>query len=534
MEIAIYSRKSVYTSKGESIDNQIEMCKQYVLQKFNPDKDIILTIYEDEGFSGKSVDRPQFQKMLKEIKNHRFAYVVCYRLDRISRSVSDFSALIEDLYRYHVTFLCVKEEFDTSKPMGKAMMYIASVFAQLERETIAERVRDNMLMLARKGHWLGGTTPTGYTSQKVQEMLIDGKEKAFYKLKQNLKEIDTVKTIYQQFKECGSLSGVSKFLIREQIKSRNGKFYSLLGIKKILQNPVYCIADRQAFDFFTAHHADVCFTLQDCSDERGLLSYNKRDYKIKNAPRLSMEHWIIAIGNHKGIITGSEWSQVQNMLNTERQNKSAQVHTHNQYSLLSGMIYCKKCGQKMFAKARYNQKERFDYICNGKLHGGVSLCNCENINGKNVDKIIWNLILNQTKMNLDLIKYIKKLKKEVLDEETQPPLYTLSMQLEKCNSEMNTLIQSLAENKFGQISQKKIQNKILDLESELKQLTERRKTLQNDAAKPQSTQQINHLASLLSNFNSVFQHATLFEKRVLIQSNIQQIVWDGKNLHVYY
>ena len=72
--------------------------------------------------------------------------------------MSDFSALIEELNDKSIAFICIKEEFDTSKPMGKAMMYIASVFAQLERETIAERVRDNMLLLARTGRWLGGTT----------------------------------------------------------------------------------------------------------------------------------------------------------------------------------------------------------------------------------------------------------------------------------------------------------------------------------------------------------------------------------------
>lgn len=533
MEIAIYSRKSVYTSKGDSIDNQIEMCKQYVQQKFNGLNNLSFTVYEDEGFSGKSVARPQFQNMLKEIKNHRFAYVVCYRLDRISRSVCDFSALIEDLNRYNVTFLCVKEEFDTSKPMGKAMMYIASVFAQLERETIAERVRDNMLMLARKGHWLGGTTPTGFSSQKVQEVLIDGKEKAFYKLKQN-EEIQTVKTIYQKYKECRSLSGISKFLISQQIKSRNGRFYSLIGIKKILQNPVYCIADLQALDFFTAHHADVCFSKKECSDKLGLLSYNKRDYKKRNAPRLSMEHWIIAVGKHKGIVTGTDWSQVQNMLNNEKENDSTQMHIHNQYSLLSGMIYCKKCGQKLFAKARSNQKEQFDYICSGKLRGGVNLCNCQNINGKNADELIWDLLLKQIKINPDVIKLLENLKKEILNEEAENPRHTILLQLEKCSSEMNKLIQSLAENQFGQIAQQRIHKKITDLELEMEQLSEQRKMLQCEPAKPQDSQQINQLASVLSNLNFVFGYATIYEKRILIRSFIQSIVWDGKNLHIHY
>lgn len=115
--------------------------------------------------------------MLRDIKLNKPEYVVCYRLDRISRNVSDFSSLIEDLNSYNISFVCIKEEFDTSKPMGKAMMYIASVFAQLERETIAERVRDNMLMLARTGRWLGGTTPTGFTSERYRKSSLTVKSR---------------------------------------------------------------------------------------------------------------------------------------------------------------------------------------------------------------------------------------------------------------------------------------------------------------------------------------------------------------------
>lgn len=177
-------------------------------------------------------EQTQFQKMLRDIKLNKPEYVVCYRLDRISRNVSDFSSLIEDLNSYNISFVCIKEEFDTSKPMGKAMMYIASVFAQLERETIAERVRDNMLMLARTGRWLGGTTPTGFTSEKIQEIIIDGKIKTSCKLKDNPEELKTIDCILEKFLELRSISGVSKYLIKQGIKSRTGKIFSLLGLKK--------------------------------------------------------------------------------------------------------------------------------------------------------------------------------------------------------------------------------------------------------------------------------------------------------------
>ena len=107
------------------------------------------------------------------------------------------------------------------------------------RETIAERVRDNMLMLARTGRWLGGTTPLGYTSEKMQEVVIDGRMKTSCRLREQPEELRIVDLIFEKYLELHSISGVSKYLAGQGIRSRKGKSYSLEGIKQILQNPVY-------------------------------------------------------------------------------------------------------------------------------------------------------------------------------------------------------------------------------------------------------------------------------------------------------
>ncbi len=140
-------------------------------------------VFEDEGFSGGNLNRPDFKKMMTAAKDRKFKAIVVYRLDRISRNISDFSSLIEELGRLGIDFVSIRESFDTSSPMGRAMMYIASVFSQLERETIAERIRDNMHELAKTGRWLGGTTPTGYASESVKSITVDGKTKKACKLK---------------------------------------------------------------------------------------------------------------------------------------------------------------------------------------------------------------------------------------------------------------------------------------------------------------------------------------------------------------
>ncbi len=172
MRFFIYGRKSIQTGKGDSIGNQVHLCRQFIMARFPETAEDEITVYEDEGFSGKNLNRPKFQQMYRDFSRKKPDYLVCYRLDRISRSISDFATLFEDLNKKSIAFLCIKENFDTSTPMGKAMLYITSVFAQLERETIAQRVRDNMVLLARKGHWLGGTAPLGFVTVNVE---VDGK-----------------------------------------------------------------------------------------------------------------------------------------------------------------------------------------------------------------------------------------------------------------------------------------------------------------------------------------------------------------------
>ena len=166
MKFAIYSRKSKTTDKGESISNQVEMCKSYINAN-DPGEEHEFLIYEDEGFSGKNTKRPEFLRMMQDAKKKEFQQVVVYRLNRISRNIVDFMTITEKLQSSGIGFISINERFDTTTPMGRAMMQIAAVFAQLERETIAERVQDNMLMLSYTGRWLGGKTPFGFSGERI-------------------------------------------------------------------------------------------------------------------------------------------------------------------------------------------------------------------------------------------------------------------------------------------------------------------------------------------------------------------------------
>lgn len=537
MKFFIYSRKSVATGKGESVENQIEMCRQYIRSKFPDDTGADVAIYEDEGFSAKNTERPQFQQMLRDIKRLKPDFVVCYRLDRISRNVSDFSALIEDLNRRGISFICIKEEFDTSKPMGKAMMYIASVFAQLERETIAERVRDNMLMLARTGRWLGGATPTGYTSEKAEEIVLDGKIKTSCKLKGDPQELSVVNLIFETYLELHSISGVSKRLIRREIKSRGGGYYSLPGIKEILQNPVYCVADLDAFRYFTAKRSDVCFGEKDCTGEHGLLAYNKRDYKKKRAPRQSMEQWIIAIGKHKGIIPGKKWVAVQKILADNIPTGKKPAKMHNDYSLLSGLIYCGKCGGRMFAKRRSGKnvsKEAFDYLCNNKLRGGAGLCGCQNISGPKADGAVCRQLTAHMTDPPCFAKELEKLKRGLQAASRDSPVKKLESRIQKCAAETERLIYTLSQGEFSPAFLQQVNGKIESLQEEQARLTAQREASKIAAGEsPIREAKINAMAESLSSVKSCFSALTVPEKQAFLRLCIEKIVWEQGDLHIF-
>ena len=134
-EDVIYARQSVDRKDSISIESQIDFCK-YELKGGS------CRVFKDKGYSGKNTDRPEFQKLLGEIRKGKVRRVVVYKLDRISRSILDFANMMELFQEYDVEFVSSTEKFDTSTPMGRAMLNICIVFAQLERETIQKRVTD--------------------------------------------------------------------------------------------------------------------------------------------------------------------------------------------------------------------------------------------------------------------------------------------------------------------------------------------------------------------------------------------------------
>ncbi|OON99363.1 MAG: hypothetical protein ATN35_12860 [Epulopiscium sp. Nele67-Bin004] len=385
MRVAIYSRKSKFTQTGDSIENQITLCKNYIEMHY---PDAKFTIYEDEGFSGGNVNRPELKRFLEDAKQHKFDILACYRLDRISRNIADFSTLMQDLESYNVSFVSIKEQFDTTTPLGRAMMYIASVFAQLERETIAERIRDNMLQNAKTGRWLGGVTPTGFSSTEVA-ILSDDKERKYFKLTPIPEEIELVRLIYTQFLKIKTLSGLETHFLKESITTKNDCNFTKMSLRGILTNPVYAVADSQMYEYFVNNSYGVYANKSEFDGKCGLMSYNKTS-QTTTSHQNDISDWIVTVGEHAGIISSADWIAVQQLLHNN--SDKMQKKSHSNIALLSGVIRCIKCGGYMRPKTNRSPKDggtpRFYYICELKEKSRGSKCDGKNGNGISIDKYV--------------------------------------------------------------------------------------------------------------------------------------------------
>lgn len=535
MKIAIYSRKSKFTGKGESIENQIQLCKEYIYKHFNSSDDDII-IYEDEGFSGGNIDRPQFKIMMKDAKSKKFNVLVCYRLDRISRNIADFSSLIEELQKNDISFVSIREQFDTSTPMGRAMMYIASVFAQLERETIAERIRDNMLQLAKTGRWLGGITPTGFSSKEMVYKDPSGKERKIFKLSPIKDEIKIVELIYNKFIELDSLTQLETFCIQNDIKTKNNKNFTRFTLKSILTNPVYATADEDTYNYFIDNSYEVYSDKSEFNGTKGIMSYNKTIQKKNTTNKLrDPSEWIIAVGKHPGIIKGKDWVKVQNMI--ERNKSKTFRKVKNSESLLSGILRCGNCGSFMRPKmGRVNKDgvQTFYYICELKEKSKREKCNMKNVNGNHLDQLVIDEIKKLSYKGSTLSMKIEKDRvsisttKNSLDAEIKD----IKAQIENNQKAIANLVNSLANGQESNAA-KYIIEQINELDEKNSKLKEKLLQLEEKAeTNVLKEANIEIIDDIINKFASMIDTADVIQKRNLIRSVVDKIIWDGNDIDI--
>lgn len=236
---AIYARKS--TEEGldmdfNSLDAQREACASYILSQKSEGWMADKRVYDDGGFSGGSLERPALKCLLEDIKLGKINIVVVYKIDRLTRSLMDFSKLVEVFDEFGVTFVSVTQSFNTTTSMGRLTLNVLLSFAQFEREVTGERIRDKIAASKKKGMWMGGGTPLGY-SLEGRHLIV------------NLKESPLIEHIFNRYSILKSVRSLKREMDKEKIespfrKSKVGKIYggrqlSAGNLYSILKNPVY-------------------------------------------------------------------------------------------------------------------------------------------------------------------------------------------------------------------------------------------------------------------------------------------------------
>lgn len=536
-QIAIYSRKSKFTGKGESIENQIELCREYIRACYSDIQAQNATIYEDEGFSGGNLERPQFKKMMKAVHQGKFCAIVVYRLDRISRNIADFAKLIDELSSLDVSFISIKEQFDTSSPMGRAMMYIASVFSQLERETIAERIRDNMHELAKTGRWLGGMTPTGYSSESFESVTVDGKKKKACMLQTVPHEAVLVKMIFAKFLETHSLTQTDTYLLQNGYKTKTGKQFTRFSIKGILCNPVYMVADLDAYKYFLKNKVDVYSSYSEFDGTRGVMAYNRTLQKSGKTNQLRpIEEWIVSVGKHEGIVPAEQWISVQKLLEHNR-NKGYRK-PKSTVALLSGLLKCGGCGgymrPKVTGRLDADGNPCFSYLCTLKERSHKQCCSMVNLSGQLLDKEVLSCIGNIGEDSGQFIDALANASRQFLNltDSLENEIERLRNSIEQNKMEIVSLVGALAKASASPAEQYMIgQIELLHSTNQNLQrvLTEKTKTRSQHL----NTAQFAVLVRLLSQFEETVAMLSVEQKRTVLRALVREIVWDGDTVHLY-
>lgn len=540
MRIAVYSRKSKWTGKGESVENQIVMCKEYIAMFIGESDGAEIIEYEDEGFSGKDTRRPMFQKMMRDMQEKHFDYLVCYKLDRLGRNLADLANLMEDLNRRGTSFISIKEKFDTTTPIGKAMLYFSGVLAQMEREQIAERVKDNMILLARDGRWLGGTTPFGYSSVKVEKEAGALKKKSMFCLTQNPEEIDLAKFIFTFFMEKRSLTKVLQRLLADGIRTRSGKEFYLSGIRDILMNPVYCIADEEGYRYFYDLGCQVCIDPEELDRTSGLMGYAKTTSAVYRNQGTPCESWIISKGRHKGIVTGREFVFVQRLLENNRSRGDNFRDAKNNVALLSGLLYC-TCGHRMRPKSypasRVTPKgERtFSYRCPYKDLTHRENCDNKNVHGNTLDAAVCREVTGFAKPDTGIVPMLEELQRQIADSacEAISEEQLLSQEYDKKRGEIRKLVAVVKQLEADSASVQYIHEEIRKLDEACAALQSRMDVEKEEYAKREGTALIQEITENLTDFSRVFEELPILQKRDFLRRIIEKVVWDGETAHIY-
>ncbi len=419
---AIYARQSVDKIDSISIESQIEFCKYETRGEEH-------RVFKDKGYSGKNTERPQFQEMLNAIRKGEIRRVICYKLDRVSRSILDFATMMDEFQRYGVEFVSYTEKFDTSTPMGRAMLNICIVFAQLERETIQQRVTDAYCARSRRGFYMGGRVPYGY---KLEPYQIDGKRTSHYVLDEE--EAEVIRLIYSMYAEPQiSYNDILKHLIEKGIQNKRlpSGCFDRARIADMIKNPIYVKADLSVYQFFKGQGSELHNPPDDYIGTNGLYLYAEKTAKRKT---VSLENQHIVVAPHEGIVPADIWLRARlKCLNNKQVAKPLKASN----TWLAGKIKCAKCGYALTIRKAKTKIARY-FICSRHMQ---TVSGCEGVGGLNAYEVE-NAVLNAIKERLKSFEVLTEFPKE---NNGNTKIDALNLKIEKCQTEIEKLMDKLAD-----------------------------------------------------------------------------------------
>jgi len=207
---AVYTRKSSEEGLEQSFNSlhaQREACCAFIQSQKHEGWTVVPNDYDDGGYSGGTMERPALRQLFRDIQEHRIDTLVVYKVDRLTRSLIDFSKMIELFDAHGVSFVSVTQQFNTTTSMGRLTLNVLLSFAQFEREVTGERIRDKIAASKRKGMWMGGGVPLGY--DRINHRLVI-----------NQTEAETLREIFRQYLRLGCVSKLKDYLARHQISSK--------------------------------------------------------------------------------------------------------------------------------------------------------------------------------------------------------------------------------------------------------------------------------------------------------------------------
>jgi len=422
---ALYLRVSTdqQALDGESLEEQEERLRAFCKTRNWK----VTKVYREEGRSGKDTNRPQFQQMLQDIREGKVDTVVVKKIDRLSRSILDFEKTYNFFVEHNVDLVSLQENFDTTTAIGRAVIRIVLVFAQLEREQTSERTIDVLEYRAKQGLWNGGYPPLGYDIDDEKGLVVNKEEAAI------------VRMIFEKYLELASYKKVANYLnklgLRTKVfvsrrgKKQGGKLYSNTTIARILKDPLYI----------------------------GKVKYKDKIYQ----------------GVHQPIIDEDLFNQVQGIIEQNKISTSSIKRRPKYDFLLEGVVRCGVCKSIMSPRWATSKGTRyFYYECTSVGHRGKSACSVRSIPAKALEEVILKKI-NQINQNEILLQRIlneanSKSKKEL--EELEKERVLLNLRISELKQRGKRLVDKLLE--VGGEYSRFIKEEMKEAEKELKELEE--------------------------------------------------------------